>query len=234
MDETDRQVVDPLQVVDREQHGTRRRERTVRPLEDTEWVARLLSSASEHQPTEIPAGSRDLHELAEQGPGGRKRDELDGLESDNATQLSDLGAIKDLGEEATLAAPGLARDKGGRRRPLPTRAVYQLGQLIELLSTADERRAHGTSLQQPQAPFGAAADASRIGRVTGRPDRTQRLPRATVGPHVTTLSPRDFTQLHVSIGGSSGANLDLTRALASATAGPGYLSRRAAIAKARK
>ncbi len=99
---------------------------------------------------EIAAGSRDVHELAEQGPGGRKRDGLDGLESDNATQLADLGAIKDLGEEATLAGPGLARDKGSRRRPLPTRAVDQLGQLIELLPAADERRAHRTSLQRPK------------------------------------------------------------------------------------
>ena len=60
MDEREGSLVDPLQVVDREQHGTGRRERSVRPLEDTEWVARLLPSASEHQLTEIPAGSRDV------------------------------------------------------------------------------------------------------------------------------------------------------------------------------
>jgi hypothetical protein len=132
----------------------------VRPLEDTERVARLLSSATEHEPTEVRAGSRDLHELAEQGPGGRQRDGLDGLESDHATQPGDLGSIKDLGEEAALAGPRLARDKGGRRRPLPTRAVDQLGQLIELLPTADERRAHPTSLQRPN-PRSAAVEAGR-------------------------------------------------------------------------
>ncbi len=130
----------------------------MRPLEDAEWVAGLLSISSEHQLTEVPAGSRDLHELAEQGPGGRKRDGLDRLESDHAALPSDLGAIKDLGEKTAFAGPGLARDKGSRRRPLPTRAVYQLGQLIELLPATDERRAHRTSLQQPQAPFGCGSE----------------------------------------------------------------------------
>jgi hypothetical protein len=158
MDETDRQVVDPLQVVDGEQHGTGRRERAVRSLEDAQWVARLLSIASEHELTEIPAGSGDLHELAKQGPSGRKRDGLDRFESDKAALPSELGAIKDLGEKTALAAPGLARDKGGRRHPLPTRAVYELGQLTELLPTADERSDHRTSLQQPQAPSGCGND----------------------------------------------------------------------------
>ena len=85
----------------------------MRPLEDAERVAGLLSISSEHQSLEVPAGSRDLHKLAEQGSGGRKRDGLDRFESDKAALPSDLGAIKDLGEKTALAAPGLARDKGG-------------------------------------------------------------------------------------------------------------------------
>ena len=85
----------------------------MRPLEDAERVAGLLSISSEHQSLEVPAGSRDLRKLAEQGPGGREWDGLDRFESDKAALPSDLGAIKDLREKTALAAPGLARDKGG-------------------------------------------------------------------------------------------------------------------------
>jgi hypothetical protein len=160
MDETDRKLVDPLQVVDGEHHGIGRRQRAVRSFEDTQWVARLLSISSEHELTQIPAGSGDLHELAEQSPGGRERDGLDRLEPDDGTQPSELGAVKDLGEEAALAASGLARDKCGRRQSFSTGAAYQLGKLIELIPTADEGRAHGKAavvvvlpmLTKPQVP----------------------------------------------------------------------------------
>jgi hypothetical protein len=134
----------------------------VRPFEDAERVARLLPRASEDQLAKIPARPRDFDELAEQGPDGRKRDGLDGLESHDATQPPDLGAIKDLGEEATLAAPGLTRYQGGRRRPILSRAADELGELIELIAAAEERRAHGASVHQP--PFRAAAIASRTDR----------------------------------------------------------------------
>jgi hypothetical protein len=158
------------------------------PFEDAERVPRLLSGASEDQLTKVPAGPRDFDELAEQGPGGRKRDGLDGLESDNATQPSDLGAIKDLGEEATLAAPGLTRHQSGRRRPILSRAADELGQLIELIAAADERRAHGMSLHQP--PFRTAAILSRTDQATSAGYHE---------PPVTTIASNDFVQLHLSI-----------------------------------
>jgi len=62
----------------------------MRTLEDSEWVAGLPSISAEHESTEVPACSRDVHELAEQGPGRRKWDGPDRFESDKAALSSDL------------------------------------------------------------------------------------------------------------------------------------------------
>ena len=120
-------------------------------FEDAKRVARVLPRASEYQLIKVPAGPRDLDELAEQGPSGREWNGLHGLESDNATQAPDLGAIKDLGEEAALAAPGFTRNQGSRRRPILSRAADEVSQLPKLIAAADERRAHGASLHQQGA-----------------------------------------------------------------------------------
>jgi hypothetical protein len=140
MDEREREVVRPLEVVD-DHHGRAHRcEGAIRSLEDAHGSGR--ARRTEGQLVEQRTVFRGRREVTQQVARSRKRDEPLGLVPDDAED-GQAGFACRLRDEPRLSDSRLADDDGCGGRLI---ASKQLGDALEVRSTPDQSPFHGPQL----------------------------------------------------------------------------------------
>jgi hypothetical protein len=203
IDQPEGLLVHPLEVVNAEREWTERRERPMRRLEDPQRLTTLFIVASKHEPFEARTMDRNRRQLADELADGGQGHGLVGFKSDNADESRGPGTGQDLREKPGLSAAGISRHNCGARRSIVARAAYQPRERIELLLTADERRAHaakGTPRRcrpdWPRVTRQALAEVDEDlagGALAGPPASTDALyRRPTIGPDGDGVTSRPW------------------------------------------
>ena len=128
----EREVVDPLHVVDDHDLRPERAERAVRRLEHPDGLERRgLRERAEGDGIEPITVLFHLGQRAQQARGRRERDLLLGLVADDPQGALGAGPCDRLGEQARLARAGIPGDERGRRalRATPSHRTSEGGQL---------------------------------------------------------------------------------------------------------
>ena len=140
MAERERELVDPLQVVDDEQRRFERAEGPVRTLEQPHGLERRRARGVEEHSLDLGSALRHLAEGAQEPGRGRERHLALGLVADDGERVREGRPGSRLGEQPALAAAGLADDDDrGRARPARRRELHQG---FELSRPADEHLHH--------------------------------------------------------------------------------------------
>ena len=146
VEQAQRDLVDPLDVVHGDQHGTERGEGTIGSLEEPNRLDRArLWNRVEDQGRDRSTGPGNLSQPSEQAAGHGEWNCRLRLVSGQQDPLGkrDLGA--GLGQEPTLAAPRVAEDQGHRRPPSAHDSLGQVEDGGQLAHPPHKAPRHRTS-----------------------------------------------------------------------------------------
>jgi hypothetical protein len=139
-------LVDPLDVVQGDQHGTERGEGTVGGFEETHGLDRASRrDGVEHQGRNRPAGSGDLSQPSKQAARHGQRNHRLRLVAGQEDLLKERDPGAGLGQEPALAAPRVAKDQGHRRPPSAHDPLGQAEDRGELVLPPNKAPRHRTS-----------------------------------------------------------------------------------------
>src|SRR4051794_4618655 len=195
MAQSERALVHPLEIVDRQERRLKRPGGPMSGLEDPDRLERRRPRRRIEedclQPFAVPRGFR---ERSEEPRRRRERDLAFGLVADDAEPIRNVDTPRGLREEPALADTGIPDDER-RHRPADGGARDSLDKHLELGGPAHERPGHGSSVERSEPLSLRARATARSGRRTSRPrprGPSQR-PRA-VRARGTGPSAVDFTQ----------------------------------------
>jgi hypothetical protein len=141
MDQPEREVVDPLEIVDSDQDRDGERQRTMSGFVNAKRLTSVLSHAPEDESPKVASGPRLVRQHPHETGRGGERNRLGRLEPVQP-YASNARSLEHLGKKPGLAAARFSRDERGRRSSPDPSMLFQLHDLVELLSATDERRAN--------------------------------------------------------------------------------------------
>ena len=155
----------------------------MRSFEDPERITSLLIAAAKQDALEARPVDRNGRQLADDLADGGQRHGLVWFKSDNADKVRGPGTGQNLREKPGLSAAGLARHDRGAGRSIVPRAADERRDRIELLLTADERRAHDSNgVLVTCAP--STLDIRSLYGCPGSQTRSMRRPNGASGHHL--------------------------------------------------
>src|SRR3954467_12794668 len=175
MAQSERALVHPLEIVDRQERRLKRPGGPMSGLEDPHRLERRRPRRRIEEDCLQPfAVARGFRERSEEPRRRRERDLALGLVADDAEPIRNVNTPRGLREEPALADTGIPEDER-RHRPADRGARDGLDKRLELAGPAHERLGHGSSVERSEPSLRARATA-RSGRRT-----------------VSTSTPRSFT-----------------------------------------
>src|SRR4051794_33839482 len=165
MAQSERALVHPLEIVDRQECRLERPGSPMSGLEDPHRLERRGPRRRIEEDCLQPfAVARALREPSEESRRRRERDLAFGSVADDAEPIRNVDTPRGLREEPALADTGIPDDER-RHRPADRGARDGLDKRLELGGPAHERPGHGSSVDRSEPPLRARATA-RSGRRT--------------------------------------------------------------------
>ena len=184
MAQSERALVHPLEIVDRQERRLERPGSPMSGLEDPHRLERRRPRRRIEEDCLQPfAVARALRERSEESRRRRERDLAFGLVADDAEPIRNVDTPRGLREEPALADTGIPDDER-RHRPADRGARDGLDKRLELGGPAHERSGHGSSVEQSEPLL--YAHAQRRAAVAERLDLD---PEVLHSDHITGSNP---------------------------------------------